>query len=267
MKKRVVFTCHLVTAILISAALTSHAKKVNYHAQGTWGGKCNTGVNQSPIVIVPDPSPHPSTIKFSKGYGSFLWRAQPGHEPNWEAEVLKKPAYFEVTIAGKTHKYVLKSLHFHSPGEHTIGKKGEKEGKRFAMELHLVHERTDDNSKDKAVVAILLERGAANPTLTRFLDRVKLEADHRSTGGPSTGHPSTADSMRELPAMLNLSKGYYAYDGSLTTPDCNEGVKWFILGRRATVSEAQIKDFEKHVGTPTNRALQNLEGRKVFHHR
>ncbi|CAD5335049.1 unnamed protein product [Arabidopsis thaliana] len=59
-----------------------------------------------------------------------------------------------VTIRGT--RYQLQQLHWHSPSEHTIN------GKRFALEEHLVHE-----SKDKryAVVAFLYNLGASDPFL------------------------------------------------------------------------------------------------------
>ena len=39
-----------------------------------------------------------------------------------------------------------------------------------------------------------------------------------------------------LPPAL-LAGGYYSWDGSLTTPPCTEGVRWFLLKQEETVCE------------------------------
>lgn len=34
--------------------------------------------------------------------------------------------------------------------------------------------------------------------------------------------------------------GFYRYEGSLTTPDCNEGIVWTIFTNTIPISEAQV---------------------------
>jgi carbonic anhydrase len=40
-------------------------------------------------------------------------------------------------------------------------------------------------------------------------------------------------------------ENFFTYEGSLTTPDCNEVVSWIVLKDRATISENQIKLFRE----------------------
>lgn len=40
-----------------------------------------------------------------------------------------------------------------------------------------------------------------------------------------------------LPKNIN---NYFQYDGSLTTPPCNEAVKWIILTQTGEISRAQV---------------------------
>ena len=54
----------------------------------------------------------------------------------------------------------------------------------------------------------------------------------------------------------------YAYSGSLTTPPCSEGVRWFVLAEPTHASEAQIDSMVARQGR-TNRPLQELHGRQV----
>ena len=39
------------------------------------------------------------------------------------------------------------------------------------------------------------------------------------------------------------SAGYYAYEGSLTTPPCTNIVRWHVMNARATISAAQLEKF------------------------
>lgn len=55
----------------------------------------------------------------------------------------------------------------------------------------------------------------------------------------------------------------YAYDGSLTTPPCAEGVAWFVMRERRTVSSEQLAALSEIVGGENNRPVQPLNGRSV----
>jgi carbonic anhydrase len=239
MKNHILFALHLVTIILISITSTSHAQ-----------AQCKEGRKQSPINIDPSAISASSarSITFGGGHDRFGWDAQPDHG-TWEALLEKNAPHLTIKTSTTARKYKLKKLHFHSPSEHTIA------GKAFAMELHLVYVPVNGISDEKVAVAVLLDIGEENPTLKRFLGIVKDRQEH--------GKISTAAPMGDLPGMLNLSAGYYVYDGSLTTSPYGEGVTWFVLRRTATVSEAQVKAFGKLVGG-THRDPCPLNGRSVY---
>jgi carbonic anhydrase len=62
--------------------------------------------------------------------------------------------------------------------------------------------------------------------------------------------------------LFPVNKQTVRYDGSLTTPDCSEGVKWNVLTHPITMSQAQINLFlEAYSGN--NRPVQPLNGRVV----
>ena len=63
--------------------------------------------------------------------------------------------------------------------------------------------------------------------------------------------------------LLPSTKSSYRYDGSLTTPPCSEGVKWFVLTTPIELSEAQIAAFTAIVHG-NNRPVQPLKGRKLL---
>ena len=41
-------------------------------------------------------------------------------------------------------------------------------------------------------------------------------------------------------------KHYWSYPGSLTTPPCQEGIKWTLLEDVQNISDAQLEGFDKY---------------------
>jgi len=71
-----------------------------------------------------------------------------------------------ILVGGK--KYELKQFHFHIPSEEKI------DGRAFDMSIHLVHA---DNEGELAVVAVLLEKGQANPLIREVWKDVPSRKD------------------------------------------------------------------------------------------
>jgi len=145
---------------------------------------------------------------------------------------------------GKTYQLV--QFHFHSPSEHRV------EGAPYAMEAHLVH-RAEDGSL--AVVALLLKEGAANPFLDRIWPNVPAEV------GREVEVPGAPIDVADL---VPARPGFFYYNGSLTTPPCSEGVRWFVIDEPGTVSKAQVDRFLGFVHENA-RPVQPLGGRRVEH--
>lgn len=183
---------------------------------------CGTGNEQSPIDL--------SIAKKNRGRTpiTFSYRPTPlkiknnGHT----VQVDYGPGS-TMTIGGNT--YDLLQSHFHGPSEHQL------RGKPFAMEGHLVHGRGSGSNLELAVVGFLMEAGDFNPFL-------KPIWDHMPAKKGATVVDGKAVNARDL---LPATRDYYAYDGSLTTPPCTEGVKWHVLTQPIQVSRAQIGRFAK----------------------
>lgn len=140
-------------------------------------------------------------------------------------------------------RYELLQFHFHKPSEEKI------DGKAHAMVAHLVHKGSDGTL---AVVAVLLDKGRGNPTIDavwHHLPRQKAK---------EVAAPVVIDAARLLPS----DKGYYAFRGSLTTPPCSEGVRWFVLKTPMTLTPDEITTFARLY--PMNaRPVQPLNGRPI----
>jgi carbonic anhydrase len=63
--------------------------------------------------------------------------------------------------------------------------------------------------------------------------------------------------------LLPAAHDYFAFPGSLTTPPCSEGVRWFVLKAPVTLSAEQLATFAKIY--PANaRTVQPLNRRVVL---
>tara|TARA_R110002096_G_scaffold4501_38_gene21303 strand:+ start:7276 stop:8088 length:813 start_codon:yes stop_codon:yes gene_type:complete len=128
-----------------------------------------------------------------------------------------------VEIMGKT--YNLAQFHFHSGSEHTV------EGRRFDLEMHLVHKAADGQL---LVVGVLFEIGAENPFLAQFFGQLPASAQGSIATSGFSLNPAEA---------LPEDRAYYYYQGSLTTPPCTEGVQWYILRKPMQLSQSQLAAF------------------------
>ncbi|KAJ0503311.1 putative carbonic anhydrase [Helianthus annuus] len=119
-------------------------------------------------------------------------------------------------------EYALKQAHWHSPSEHTIN------GKRFDMELHMVHLSIDNKI---AVIAVLYNIGRPSNFLSRLAVNISSMIDQKGM----RGHSGIVN-PREIQMSSRL---YYRYIGSLTVPPCTEKVVWTI-SRRVTINTFAI---------------------------
>jgi carbonic anhydrase len=148
-----------------------------------------------------------------------------------------------LTVGDK--KYELKQFHFHHPSEEAI------HGKHSDMVAHLVHA---DGDGHLAVVAVLLQPGAANPVLSQIKSKVSTEK----------GHPlALAERSLDAKDLLPKSLGYYTFPGSLTTPPCTEGVTWYVLKTPVEIAPDQLEWFTRLYPSDA-RPLQPLHGRAIL---
>jgi carbonic anhydrase len=118
------------------------------------------------------------------------------------------------------------------------------------MVAHLVHA---DAAGKLAVVAVLLEQGTES-ALVRELWRDIPKQKEKEVLLEKVSI-NAAD-------LLPGERGYYTFEGSLTTPPCSENVTWFVLKQPFHVSAGEIAEFSKlyrHDARPT----QPLYGRVV----
>jgi carbonic anhydrase len=140
-------------------------------------------------------------------------------------------------------RYELVQFHFHHPSEEKI------DGKAHPMVVHLVHKGADGKL---AVVAVLLDKGKMNPMVDLIWKNFPKEKEKEAVTD------ATVDAAQLLPG----NKGYFTFQGSLTTPPCSEEVRWFVLKDPVTISDSELAAFGKRYAMNA-RPTQPLNGRTV----
>ena len=174
------------------------------------------GVHQSPIDLA-DAEPARKALE-------FIYQPTPLNLVN-NGHTIQQDVVPGSQLRVGTDTYALKQFHMHTPSEHTV------EGKAYAMELHLVHR---NDAGQLAVVGVLFERGATNAFLETFWRHLPAASNDRHSD------PSVQLDIRGL---LPASSACFAYEGSLTTPPCTEGVRWLVLETPVQLAPAQLDAF------------------------
>lgn len=117
------------------------------------------------------------------------------------------------------------------------------------MVVHLVHKGAGGKL---AVVAVMLDKGSANPAIDSIWKNLPAEKEKE------TATNATVDAAQLLPA----DKGYFTFQGSLTTPPCSENVRWFVLKNPVTITESEIAAFGKRYAMNA-RPTQPSNGRTI----
>ncbi len=181
-----------------------------------WGNSeenkfCKIGYNQSPIDILGEFKDQELKF-FYKNSDVEKQRAKHNLQIEFDSK--------DFVLRGKK-KYFIRHIEFHHPSEHLVG------GKPHSLELQIYHKSEDEQW---LVLAIFLEVGKENSnfnSLTELLLNKKLEG------------------KLDLSKIVKPSYELFFYDGSLTTPPCKEGVKWYVEKTPLVISKEQMNQIIK----------------------
>ncbi len=120
--------------------------------------------------------------------------------------------------------FELVQFHFHRPSEELI------DGKPAAMVVHFVHKNTEGRL---AVLGVLLKEGNENPGIKTLWQHAPLKEGEAEPEGVSF-NPAN---------LLPREFEFWSYEGSLTTPPCTEGVRFFILKSQVNIAKDQVDQF------------------------
>lgn len=110
-----------------------------------------------------------------------------------------------------------------------------------------------NNAGELTVVAVMFDKGAANPELDKLWSVMPQQAEQNIS----------IKQDLNLNKLLPVNKTYWRFSGSLTTPPCSEGVTWIVLKHPLTLSAEQLEKFTHTMHHDNNRPVQALHGRLV----
>jgi carbonic anhydrase len=128
-----------------------------------------------------------------------------------------------IVVDNVSYKFL--QFHFHSGSEHTIN------GKRYPLEVHLVHAAEDGRL---AVIGVMFEEGSESRLLNKLIGVMPGQA------GDHVDPAMTVNLNDFLPGDWST----YRYQGSLTTPPCSEVVAWTVFEKPLQASPDQLKVFD-----------------------
>lgn len=196
-----------------------------------------------------------------------------------------KEGLVKVSGGGLGHDYATLQLHFHWGTEKSdsYGSEHTMDSKRYPMEMHIVNKRKD----------LTVEEAKKTPNglavLGFFIEHKDTHKSSGASGHQETSSTSDIDPWKKLTdlfsAIQNISskvnvtkeisiddllgdvnrKEYYRYNGSLTTPTCDEAVVWTVFKESVKVDQKLMTKFSTQAGYHNvYRPTQRLHNRKVY---
>ncbi|KAF4337919.1 carbonic anhydrase [Fusarium beomiforme] len=207
-----------------------------YDASWDWGAispdyhLCQDGTQQSPIPIslkqglsmehVPKDWNYPSNTT-----GNFHnW----GYGPAFTIQNENKTWTNNPSFTFDNETVYCVGWHIHAPADHTV------EGHRSRGELHLVHVNAE--GKPRAVLGIRLDPGLKPNNFFDTLPKMIGFNETDTTEEVSLNHQLLLESV-------DYFEEFWTYEGSLTSPPCTEGIRWFIARQVLFTSVQQMRDI------------------------
>jgi len=203
----------------------------------SWGALCKLGKMQAPIDIsASDKLPLDSLkVAYQPSVLDII------NDCNQYRILLKFPDNYWLTVGKKP--YNLTEIHFREPGENAL------RGKRPRMSIQFMHFSPEGVF---LVIEVPIVAGKENGVIKTLWQHV-----------PPPGKENRVEGIKINPAdLLPSDRSFYRFPGSLTTPDCNEVVIWYLMKTPIELSESQIQEYARHYHN-TARPLQPSNGRPV----
>lgn len=236
----------LVAALSIVAAVSAGAQTAQWGYEGKIGPErwakldaaylsCTNGHQQSPLDIRGAKPTNLPPLEFHYIAGPITL-VNDGHTITGKVE---RGSYF---IVGG-HRYDLVQFQFHHPSEEAV------KGQLSDLEVQLLHR---DAEGKMAIVSVRMKEGNPNVVVASLWPDLPKQA----------GKSTTTTALVGAAGLLPVDRGYWTYDGSLTTPPCTEGVRWFVFKQESEVSRSQLQVITA-IYPRNSRPLQPPHDRKI----
>ncbi|CAG8956245.1 hypothetical protein HYFRA_00003625 [Hymenoscyphus fraxineus] len=219
----------------------AHDKDWNYETSFNWGKinadytACQTGTNQSPIPLTLTQGisqVHIPTFNYGTPVAGNVYNWE--HGPSFTADTNATSLTQGASVTFDNQTVYFQGWHIHAPADHSV------QGVRSKAELHLVH--ANAYNKTSAVVAILIDPGNVESAFASQF----LKAPCPSFNSTDSVPVPNMDLSLAIQEAGNFTE-FWTYDGSLTSPPCTEGVRFFVSRSVMTVSNQQMQDILKNM--------------------
>lgn len=232
----------------------------DYYDQGSWGGSCQTGSQQSPIDI---DYAH-TTIHYSSSFPDLGDPREVSYDGSKYSMVDDTAIIYMPDNWPVGHSYGLQPLqfHLHWGEDSTHGAEHHLFGDAHAAEVHLVMRNLDQNDPDSddyySVFGVFLDEVED--------DSDELDDDIVTMMDGIVESVNDYDSITSFPLATLYSAAnevIYTYEGSLTTPECDEHVFWHVFDASIKVPTSTMATLRSTTSTKTNRDTQELGDREI----
>lgn len=151
-----------------------------------------------------------------------------------------------ISGGGLNGRYKLVQFHAHWGGTNDVGCEHTFDGKSCPLELHFVHfsdrfgsiSDALDDPQGVAVIGVFAQMGEKNSGLENIvipMPRVQYKDSAVNDLSP----------FKLVDMLPSSTSDFVRYNGSLTTPNCQESVIWTLLRNPITVSQGQLNAFRE----------------------
>ncbi|CAG9859148.1 unnamed protein product [Phyllotreta striolata] len=263
-------TCVLIAGFTRTGLVGATASEWTYEHQDQWYPRiCIEGPHQSPIALSTSVAEESSFTPFrTYGYKTQIPVIVQNNGHSVKIKPKNSKDKQEIHKGGMPDNYILDHLHFHWHSEHTM------DGERFPLEMHMVHYAARFESYEKASKHTE-EGGLAVFAVLFYLSPDDVEAFEPVIEAvrdiyENVNHEKELNDFVMADFMPMDKSGFYRYNGSLTTPGCDEGIIWTVFMHTLPISKSQVDGFRMirtshHVQLTENfRELQNLNDRPIL---
>jgi len=233
------------------------ANEWNYEEQGNnWHGTCASGLSQSPINIDTNQVQASEKIIKLSYKANQLTANHNGHTVQFTPN--DRNISLLDNVSGNLEEFTLVQFHLHNGSEHTVN------NVRHDLEAHFVHANHDfltgGSHPRLAVIGVFInadDDDDKNKHWEKLLSNLPSYYNHEN-------NYIKVEAPNNYKKLLAKSNKVFAYEGSLTTPGCDEIVNWFVMKKPVTVSYKAVENFAASQNFhKTYRNTQNLNGRII----
>lgn len=249
---------------LVYGKETEAAEGMLDYSEFNWPTQCKYGKRQSPI----DFASH-NEFKYKKSLNHFSIVGNTYNAiNNAHFELVGNHKYvltltdggrLEVLKDGIMYSYILSEVHFHTKSEHTFS------GQDTDVEFHLVH------TKDKNFLTtsgVTLDPDGINQLLVvGILFQANGQTENADVNKMMFTNLTDVSNLN-FNSYVTSKKSFYHYEGSRTSPPCEEAVQFIILSDIQKMTALQYRNIRQWIGSIYSygnaRMTQHLYNRSIY---